>query len=47
MQYSPRMSIDNVAKLLHAALILISVWFYVLPKRARKTGVRRPAAKIP
>jgi hypothetical protein len=35
------MTIDNLAKILHVALILVSVLFYALPKRARKPSIRR------
>jgi hypothetical protein len=41
------MSIDNVAKILHAALILISVLFYAVQAKPRRSEIRRPQSGPP
>jgi hypothetical protein len=41
------MTIDNIAKLLHAALILVSVLYYAIPPKARLPSIRRPGAGSP
>jgi hypothetical protein len=38
------MSIENVAKILHAALIVAAVLFYAIQPRAMKARPRRPGA---
>jgi hypothetical protein len=41
------MTIDNLAKILHVALILVSVLFYAIGKRDQKPAIRRPGATPP